>query len=318
VTPANGPRSVAVTGAGGFVGRAAVDRFAADGLRVTALARRAPDKLPDGAEHRDFTLETAEAAFDGSSAPEVVVHCAARAHAIGERPDPQLYHALNCAATERLARRAAAVGVRRFVFLSTIGVHGPPCDPARGLCESDRRAPETAYACAKAEAEDRLAAISGETGMAVTVIRPALVSGPGAPGNLARLVKLVRLGLPIPVPACGNARAFVDVCDLADLLLLAACDPRAAGETFLAADPSSPATRDVLKLLGTGLGRRVRTIPLPGRLLRAGAAAVGRAGDYDKVFGTLRVDSGHARTVLDWQPRVGVHESLRHTGAAAR
>jgi UDP-glucose 4-epimerase len=120
------------------------------------------------------------------------------------------------------------------------------------------------------------------------------------------------------VPACGNARAFVDVCDLADLLLLAACDPRATGGTFLAADPLSLSTREVLQLLGAGPGRRVRTVPLPGPLLRAGAAAVGRAGDYDKLFGTLRVDSQRARTVLDWQPRVGVHESMQRTGAAAR
>ena len=127
------------------------------------------------------------------------------------------FRAVNVAGTKRLAHAAAVAGVRRFVFLSSIGVHGAETF-GRPFGAADAPAPHSAYARSKLEAEQALHAIARRHGLEVVVLRPPLVYGPHAPGNFATLVRAVRRGVPLPLGAVRNRRSLVGLDNLVDLI----------------------------------------------------------------------------------------------------
>lgn len=112
-------------------------------------------------------------------AVDTLVHLAARVHVMGETSCDALplYRAANTAATLTLAEQAAAAGVRRFVFVSTVKVNGEECDVAYRRNDTPR--PVDPYAISKWEAEQGLREIAARTGMQVVIVRPPLVYGPG-------------------------------------------------------------------------------------------------------------------------------------------
>ena len=204
---------VLVTGANGFVGRAVVARLAADGVAVRAAVRRTGAPFPPNVRivagtDLDHLAEWRDA-LQGVSA---VVHCAARVHRLADDDADPLaaFRRANRDATAALAEAAAAAGVARFVFLSSIGVHGAETF-GRPFAAADAPAPCSPYAISKHEAENELARIGAERGLEVVVLRPPLVYGPDAPGNFATLLRAVDRGLPLPLGAIRNRRSFVAV-----------------------------------------------------------------------------------------------------------
>ncbi|RZJ25879.1 MAG: NAD-dependent epimerase/dehydratase family protein, partial [Brevundimonas sp.] len=191
----SGPMTILVTGATGFLGRAVVDHLIGEGRAVRAAVRRDPG--PGAVAVGELSADTDwSAALAGIDA---VVHCAARAHVLNETSDNPLarFRAVNTEATVALAQQAAAAGVRRFVFISSIGVNGSETHgtPFR---HDDPPQPHSPYAVSKHEAELALHAIAAETGLEVVVIRPPLITGPDPKGNLATLNKAIARGLPLP------------------------------------------------------------------------------------------------------------------------
>lgn len=297
---------VLVTGATGFVGRAMVARLVADGRPVRVAVRDERAARGEAAVVGEIGPETGwGAALDGV---EAVVHLAGRAHVVPERGDPlTAFRHVNVGGTLALARQAAAAGVRRLVFVSSIGVNGGESE--RPFAAADPPAPREPYAVSKWEAEQGLAALRG---IEVTVIRPPLVHGPGAPGNFARMLRWLARGAPLPLGAVrGNRRTLVGRDNLVDLIAVALDHPAAAGETFLAGDAEAVSTAALLEKLGAAMGRPARLVPVPPALLEAGAALLGRRDLARRLLGSLEVDISHARAVLGWTPPVGLDEGLR-------
>ena len=308
-----------VTGSAGFVGSALVRGLEARGDEVVALARQAPASEGKSPLVRWLARDLTRIPdpMEGVGPVDTVVHLAARVHVLREDSDEPLaeFRRVNVEATERLAMAAVAAGARRFVFVSSIGVHGSSLAGPEPVVETSALDPVEPYAQSKLEAEERLRAVARETDLELVIIRPALVVGAGAPGNLARLRSLVARGLPIPVPRRDNRRSFVTLANLVDLLIRCVEHPDAAGQAFVAAEAVWPSTREVLGWIGEGMGRRVTRVPCPAPLLRAGAAILGQRNLYDKVFGDLLVDATKARTVLGWSCRQSLDEAFRELGA---
>ena len=310
-------RSVLVTGASGFVGRAVVARAVADGWTVRAGTRQPASGWPAGVETApglelapDTDWRSALAGVDS------IVHCAARVHVMHDAaPDPLAeFRRVNTAGSLALARQAAAAGVRRFVFVSSIGVNsaetfGTPCRA------DDVPAPHSPYAVSKYEAEEALRRLAAETAMEVAVLRPPLVYGPGAPGNFAQLMRALQRGLPLPLGAVHNRRSFVALDNLVDLIVRCLAHPAAANRTFLVSDGEDLSTTALLRRTALALGRPARLLPVPAPLLRAAANALGRRELGQRLFGSLQVDSSLARALLGWAPVVSVDEGLRRTAA---
>jgi UDP-glucose 4-epimerase len=302
--------TVLVTGASGFVGTAVVDRIVREGRwRVRAAVRRDAATLPAAVERAIGELGAStswRAAVEGT---QIVIHLAARVHVMRERATDALeqFRRVNVAGTLDLATQAAAAGVRRFLYLSSVKVLGE----AGHFTETDPPAPQDAYAISKHEAEAGLREIGARTGMEVVIIRPPLVYGPGVRANFGALMRAVARGLPLPLGAVENRRSLVALDNLVDFILTCASHPAAANETFLVSDGEDLSTPDLVRRLAAAMGRRARLVPVPPALLLGAAAVAGRRDVAARLLGTLQVDITKARTELGWVPPVRVDEALR-------
>ena len=306
------PSRVLVTGANGFIGRALCEALSASGHTVRKAVRASGPGDKNAIAVGDIGPGTDwGAALEGVSA---VVHLAARTHVLRETAADPLaeYRRINVAATERLARSAAARGVRRLVFLSSVKVNGERTG-ARPFTEDDAPRPEDAYGESKWEAEQALARIAAETGLQAVVLRPPLVYGPGVKGNFLRLLQWVARGWPLPLGSVENRRSLIYVGNLVDAIVKAIEAPRAAGETFLVADSQDVSTPDLVRGLAAALGVKPRLLPFPLAPLRLASALAGRGAEFARLTGSLQVDSSRIQRKLDWRPRFTLAQGLAET-----
>lgn len=309
--PPSGP--VLVTGASGFVGRRACEVFAERGCEVRRALRRGCGTggivVGEIGPDTDWT-----SALDGAA---TVVHLAARVHVMqDDAADPLAeYRRVNRDGTAALARQAAAAGVRRLVFVSTIKVNGEATD-AQPFRAEDPPRPQDAYGRSKAEAEEVLWQIAAQTGLEVTVIRPPLVYGPGVGGNFRRLLGLVERGYPLPLAKVDNRRTLVGRDNLVDLIVRCLESPQAAGEVFLAGDGEDLSTAELIGRLALLMGRRPPLLPVPPSWLRTVARLVGCKAQAERLCGSLQVDIGKAETSLGWRPPVRMDDELGRTVVA--
>jgi UDP-glucose 4-epimerase len=301
---------IAVSGANGFVGTALTRQLQRHGHAVTALVRAATqaataDTRCVGNLHSANGLEQA---LEGAA---VVIHLAGRAHVMRERASDSaaLYRETNVQGTRRLAEAAAAAGVRRFVFVSSIKVNGERT-AKRPFCASDPPAPEDDYGRSKLEAERVLQRIAVDSRLETCIVRPPLIYGPGVKGNFARLMRLVATGVPLPLASIRNRRSLVALHNLCDLLIHCANAPQAIGQTFLISDGEDLSTPDLIRRLAFALARPLRLFPIPPMLLQTGMRFLGRAAAFEKLCGTLQLDVEPTCRQLGWRPPMGVDEAL--------
>ncbi|MGE0385637.1 MAG: NAD-dependent epimerase/dehydratase family protein [Gammaproteobacteria bacterium] len=306
----NGPRSlrVLVTGARGFVGRAVVPALLGAGHRVVAAVRNG---LPAGAPAGVETLVLGDLCAVPAWEPllgglDAVVHLAARVHRRGEPGGIDAYRRENAVLSARIARAAVATGVQRFVFMSTVKVHGEhsPPDAAgvpRPFTEADVPAPSGAYARSKWEAEQRLREIEGGGALRVAILRPPLIYGPGVGANFLALVRAVDRGLPLPLGCIGNARSLMYVANVADAVVRCV-ENGPARAAWLVSDGAPVSTPELIRALAAALDRPARLIPVPARVLELLARVTGRTETYLRLAGSLHVDDAAIRSALQWSP----------------
>ena len=316
--------NVMITGANGFVGIALVAHLARNGHRIRAAVRRTEhDPHPgvdivnvgdmDGDTHWRPSLE----------GMDIVVHCAARVHVMRESAaDPLLeFRRVNVAGTLNLARNAVAAKVRRFIYISSIGVNGAETF-GKAFSAADQPRPHSPYAVSKHEAELALQQLAQVTGLEVVIIRPPLIFGPNAPGNFNKLMQALDRGIPLPLGAIKNNRSLVSLDNLVDLITICLNHPNAARQTFLVSDDEDVSTTDLLRRVAAALGRPARLIPVPAAVLRAAARALGKAEFAQRLCGSLQVDISPTRQLLDWAPVMSLNDALaataRHYLAQAR
>jgi nucleoside-diphosphate-sugar epimerase len=277
---------VLITGANGFIGAALLERLQCELFAVTGVARGQGDSsrlvrgptLAGDADWRDLLAGT-----------QVVVHTAARVHVMTEKAaDPlAVFREVNVAGTLRLARQAAEAGVQRFIFLSTIKVHGEQSPIGRPFGPDSTLSPQDAYARSKAEAEEGLRALAQESGMEVVVLRPPLVYGPGVGGNFQTLMRWVQRGVVLPLGAAtDNRRSLVALENLVDLIRVCLAHPAAANQTFMVSDGEDLSTRDLLCRLATAMEVPHRLLPIPVPILTICAACLGKKAVIQRLCGT--------------------------------
>jgi len=302
-----------VTGATGFVGRALVPALIKAGHEVSAVVRQipAPPLAGDITVHKIADIGSEVDWTEILRGVEAIVHLAGRAHVMTERAaDPQAeFNRINAAGTERLAQAAADEGVKRFVYMSTVKVMGEQT-PAAPFSETDTPAPEDAYGASKLAGEQALLRIAGETRLEPVILRPPLVYGPFAKGNVLSLLKLCRLAPPLPLGGIKNQRSMIFVGNLADAVITCLENPSAAGEIYFVRDGEDLSSSDLIRRVGEALNRPVRLFSFPPVLLRLAGRITGKSLAVDRLLASLQINDDKIRTQLAWTPPFNVVQGL--------
>jgi len=306
---------ILVTGATGFVGKALVQRLLADDESRRLVVAVRIDGQPWPERVIPIVTGNLKPSADWSIALEgvaVVVHSAARVHVMHDTEAEPLtaFRAVNVDGTLNLARQAAAAGVKRFVFISSVKVNGESTPNGRAFTEVDAPAPQDAYGQSKHETEQGLRQLAVETGMDVVIIRPPLVYGPGVKANFAALMRAVQRGWPLPLGAVHNQRSLVALDNLVDFIVTCITHPQAANQTFLVSDGHDLSTTDLVRGMAQAVGVPARLLPVPEWALQAGASLLGRRDMAQRLCGSLQVDISKTQELLGWKPPVSVDESL--------
>jgi nucleoside-diphosphate-sugar epimerase len=306
-----------VTGGSGFVGQALINRLALlSEYSVIAPVRDMSMSFPLGVRSIPFT--SLDAAFDLSNVlkdVDCVVHAAARVHVMNDvSADPlAAFRKVNVEATLKLARQAAASGVKRFIFISSIKVNGEGTESGIAFNADDTPAPIDAYGISKLEAEQGLKVLAADTGMEVVIIRPVLVYGPGVKANFLSMMRWLYRGVPLPFGAVHNHRSLVAIDNLVDLIVTCSHHPAAANQVFLVSDGEDVSTTQLLRKLAGALGKSAILLPIPARLMSNAAALLGQRALSDRILGSLQVDISKNRQLLGWTPPVTLDKALSLT-----
>ncbi|MCC6870274.1 MAG: NAD-dependent epimerase/dehydratase family protein [Burkholderiales bacterium] len=339
VTPARS--TIAVTGAGGFIGRAVVPALLAAGYDVCALVRAVPPAVAETAPPRRVgarepgpaigslqwrpignLVDADDAALrEALAGAATVVHLAAQAHRPSGKSPAALaaLHAVNADLPARLASAAATAGVRHFVFASSVKVHGETSPADRALREGDPLVPADPYGASKVAAEAALARVAATTALRVTALRLPLVYGPGAKANFAALVRAVRRGALLPVGSLANRRSLLATGNLASALLalLHADEVVGGGEAgttrftpYFVADAEAVSTPDLVRALAAALGVAPRIVPCPPRLLGVATHLPVIGERIARLVTSLAVDTTAFRTRFGWTPPLSLAAGL--------
>lgn len=299
---------VLLTGASGFIGRHLLQDLLARGYRVRTAGRDMASILP-GAEH--VTIGDLGAPIDWPpllDGIDHVVHSAGLAHADGDIREER-YQAVNAEATLALARAAQAAGVRRFAFLSSIRAQSGPVSD-RPLREADTPAPTDAYGRSKLAAEQGLAGLDLDW----VALRPVLVYGPGVKANMAALVRLARLPVPLPLGGLSAKRSLLAIENLCEAVAFALTQACPARRSYIVADPEPLSVAQMLTAMRAGLGRGPGLVPLPSSLLALAARLAGREGAYERLANGL-VASPAALINAGWRPPAETQAALARLAA---
>lgn len=306
---------ILVSGATGLVGSAVVERLNSQkDCIVYAGSRRASEKIPQGVELSIMPDLGPKADWRNLlNGLEVIIHCAARVHIMNDSAaDPlEAYRIVNVAGTLNLASQAAQLGVRRFVFVSSIKVNGEVTLPQKPFTADDVPTPLDPYGLSKFEAEQGLREIEAQTGMEVVIVRPPLVYGPMVKANFASMMRCVAQSIPLPLGAIHNARSLVALDNLVDLLVTCANHPAAAGQTFLVSDGEDVSTTELLRRTARAMGKKAFLLPVPAFVIEWGGALLGKRAVAQRLCSFLQVDIEKNRRLLAWTPPLTLDEGLK-------
>ncbi len=306
------PRTLLVTGPNGFIGRRLIADAKSQGWRITAAVRHA---MP--VSDADSTVVVgnigAETNWTRALADcSAVAHLAGYAHVTSEVSADACY-AVNLEGTKRLAEQAAAAGIQRFVFVSSIKAiaersHGEP------LTEVTRACPEDHYGRSKLLAEQVLSRVREELGLDTVILRPPLVYGPEVKANFRRMLIAIARGVPLPLGLCRNRRTLCHVGNLTSAILKCLEDPRAIGETFLIGDTKTLKLNEMINCLGSALGQKTHLLPVPHALLQGVLSILPLGSGLRKLTEDLEINVTNVCNTLEWQPPYTVEEGLDETG----
>lgn len=262
---------VLVTGSSGFIG--------------SKLAKMLGDRVAHGSRDnlgglREYSKIDANLLV-GCSA---VIHLAARVHVRGSEEDFRLD---NVNATLSLAKKALECGVKRFIFMSTVGVYGSTSVRPFEVHASCH--PDNTYASSKLEAEKQLMGLARDEGLELIIVRPPMVYGEGAKGSYNFLLKLMKTGLPLPLGNINNKRSFISVDRLCETLIK--CLDREVREPTIIQPHDEPniSTTQFIQREGEKHGLKVRLFWIPAFLLRLPLTLLGKESLYHSLFSSFEL-----------------------------
>ncbi|MDP3270024.1 MAG: NAD-dependent epimerase/dehydratase family protein [Legionella sp.] len=314
-------QTILVTGASGFVGQALIRTLCQQGYEVRGTVRSATALSALKKSMTQFNnlslykLGDLSDTTDWSEAlcnTHTVVHCAARAHILNETSTDPLkeFRQVNCEASKNLAEQAKIAGIKRIIFISSIGVLG---NTSQDIPFSDCSTPnpKLPYAQSKLEAEHCLSQFAKD--MELVIIRPPLVYGPGVKGNFKKLLQYVAKGLPLPLGKINNKRQFIGIDNLVHFIIECIISEKAANHTFTVADNETITTTQLIKTIAKLMDKKIILLPIPKGILGLLLKAVGKENLADQLINNLEINPNNAREILNWKAPFTLYQQLENT-----
>lgn len=300
---------ILITGYSGFVGNTLVEQLL-DSYKLNLLGRK------QSTLGKVFTHNIDSTSFydEALESVDVVVHCAARVHIMDDEVSDPIneFRSINTHGTMNLANQAAKIGVKRFIFLSSIKVNGESTSGKVPYSALDKPLAEDPYGVSKAEAEQQLLELGKKTGMEIVIIRPPLVYGKGVKANFASLMHLVNKGLPLPFRCIkNNKRSLVSVYNLVDLIKVCIEHPKAASQVFLASDDNDLSTAEMVDLMAKVQDKKNLSLPVPVWCFKLAGKLFNKADVVDRLVGSLQLDITHTKNTLNWVPPYSVEHGFK-------
>lgn len=314
---------ILVTGANGFIGNALCNELFFRSIAFKGIVR----KLNSSEEYTQSTnifqisdisdVKDWHIIFDNIN---TIIHCAFPPQLSINKIKYDNFRDFYLRGINRLIEQAVSYGVKRFIFISSIKVNGQKTIHSKNFnfvkevkthfTHLDKPAPTDLYGTFKWETEKKLWEISKKTGIEVVVIRPPLVYGPNVKGNLRKLLKLVRIGAPLPLGAIRNKRSLIGIDNLLDILIRCVESDAVKNKTLLVSDGNDISTPDLLNYMAKALGRSSRLFPFPVSLLNCTAKLINKSEEVNRLIDSLQIDNSYANKLLGWKPRLSIIEGI--------
>lgn len=298
---------ILVTGATGFVGRYLVNDLSKTD-EVIACVREKSSLLPSSVQ------QIVSNNFFDIAIPkdtDVIVHLAGIAHNKNNSVDE--FKKINVDGTLELARKALEANIKRFIFISSIGVNGNSTY-GKAFTEQDTPNPTNDYTKSKYEAEKALAKLFENTNIDLVIIRPPLIYAHDAPGNFSKLLMLIKLGQFLPFGCTHNQRSFIAIENLVSFITTCIYHDTKINETFLIADDEVISTKQLIQCLSSGMGKSMILLPVPTKLLSTLADVTGKVGMFEQLYGNLQIDNRKAKKFFNWHPPKHSLNALKEVG----
>lgn len=288
--------NIIVTGASGFVGLFLTRCLQDKGHDITIIQRSNVFEKIDS--NKDY---------------HCLIHLAGRAHVLQESTldSYQAFKEANVDYTLKIAKLARQLNIKRFIFLSSIGVNGRSTLDQKAFTESDKPHPHNPYAQTKLEAEQALETFFKGSATALTIIRPPLVYGPNPKANFKALLSLCRCPLLLPFGGINNKRSFISIDNLCQFIELCFTHPAAANQTFLISDDHDVSITELVTAIRKALARPSRLVAVPIWLLRLAFTVTGRSSLNEQLLSNLEIDTSKAKALLNWKPLISFDEGIK-------
>ena len=300
---------IAITGANGFLGSALCKELSFRKINHRKLQRKEEDNV--------IVIDSIGPRTDWSKTLigfDTVIHCAGFAHQ--NKNDSKfnllLYDEINHKGTINLAKQAVKQGVKRFIFISSIKVNGESSYeiPFRS---TDKVNPKDPYSISKQKAEKGLKRIAKNGKMEIVIIRPPLIYGPSAKANFKKLIKIIKLGLPLPLKRVNNKKSFIYIGNLIDFIIECIYSPAASNQTFLVSDDIVISTKDLVEKLAFHLNKKLYIFYFPELFLTFALKILGKKDLINKLLGNLVIDNYYAYKIIKWKPPYTFDEGIKKT-----
>ena len=310
-------KKILITGASGFVGSATVIRMNELNFIVRCISGKSILKS-------QLKFNSLNNFVNKSMSPKInwaellsdvscVIHCAAKHTDNNEDNTLFFYRKSNVELTYNIAKQAAFFGVKRFIFLSSIGVNGPFLEKSKSFSINDTPKPIGNYQISKWEAEQALTEISNQTGLETVIIRAPLIYGEGVRRTFLRLLDLIYREIPLPFASIDNLKSLISLKNLVDLIIRCIDNPNVSRKTLLVSDGQDISTPDLLKKLSKFMKKSPRVFSVPIPIIKLISNLVGKKSDVNKIISSLRIDNSYACEILKWNPVISLDEGLEKT-----
>lgn len=319
---------ILITGSTGFVGQSLVSNLSMNSDYELLLITRNPIR----SNHINYLIQDLSSKINWKpylKGVDVIIHLAAHVHRMKKNEALSYkFTEVNSLATKHLAQQASESGVKRFIFLSSVKVHGEHTNPLQPFKADDlehtlpgtktclefiKKRDFDPYSLSKYMAECHIISVCHQTGMEYSIIRPPLVYGPNVKGNFESLLSLLRKELPLPFAQIENSRSFVFVENLVDLIVKCIKHNAAVNQVFLVSDGQDLSTSELINKLVIELNANVNLFKIPRPVFKYIALSLGKKDIFSRLFDNLEVDTEKTLNILDWEPPYTINHGLAET-----